>query len=223
LKELNVDCIDLYYLHRLYPKHTNITVEDTMEVFKELIQEGKIKYVGLSEAPPEIIRRAHKVTPLSAVQQEWSLIARDLEEDGGIVDTCKELGIAIVPYSPVARGFLSGAHQSQTPSDWRAQMPYLNEENLKDNVHVVKEIELMAKEKGVTLSQLSLAWVINQGNFVFPIPGTTKIKHLEENAKASEVILTVEERSKIADAASKIKGERGNESYMGTTFHAYKK
>ena len=125
--------------------------------------------------------------------------------------------------SPVARGFLSGAHQSQTPSDWRAQMPYLNEENLKDNVHVVKEIELMAKEKGVTLSQLSLAWVINQGNFVFPIPGTTKIKHLEENAKASDVILTVEELSKIADAASKIKGERGNESYMGTTFHAYKK
>ena len=218
LKELDVDCIDLYYLHRMYPKP--ITIEDVMEVYKELIEEGKIKYVGLSEAPPEVIKRAHKVTPISAVQQEWSLIARDLEEEGGIVDTCRELGIGLVPYSPVARGFLTGQYQDKPPADWRSGVPYMMEENLKENAVVVREIENLAKEKNITLAQLSLAWVINQGKDVFPIPGTTKISHLEENARAAQVELTHEEMTKIAAAAAKIRGERGNEGYMSMAYNA---
>jgi len=213
LKELGIETIDLYYLHRLYPK---FEIEDVMKVFKELVEEGKIKYVGLSEAPPEIIRRAHKVTPISAIQQEWSLIARDLEEKGGIVDTCRELGIGIVPYSPIARGFLT----AERP-EGRERFPYMSKDNLADNLKVIQEIEELAKKKGATISQLSLAWVINQGNDVFPIPGTTKINHLEQNIAAADVTLTKEELSKISEAAAKIKGERGNEDYMKRSFKAF--
>ena len=214
LKELGIETIDLYYLHRLYPK---FQIEVVMEVFKELIKEGKIKYVGLSEAPPEIIRRAHKITPISAIQQEWSLIARDLEEAGGIVDTCRELGIGIVPYSPIARGFLT----SQRPHAQGRDVPYMSKDNLDDNIKVIKEIEALAKQKGASISQLSLAWVINQGNDVFPIPGTTKIKHLEENIAAAKIKLTKEELAKISEAAAKIKGERGNEEKMKGSFRAH--
>ena len=213
LKELGIETIDLYYLHRLYPK---FEIEDVMNVFKELVEEGKIKYVGLSEAPPEIIRRAHKVTPISAIQQEWSLIARDLEEKGGIVDTCRELGIGIVPYSPIARGFLT----AERPQG-RERFPYMSKDNLADNLKVIQEIEELAKKKGATISQLSLAWVINQGNDVFPIPGTTKINHLEQNIAAADVALTKEELLKISEAAAKIKGERGNEDYMKRSFKAF--
>ena len=213
LKQLGIDTIDLYYLHRLY---SNFEIEDVMEVFKELLEEGKILYVGLSEAPPEIIKRAHKVTPISAVQQEWSLIARDLEEQGGIVDTCRELGIGIVPYSPIARGFLT----SEQPAG-RDRFPYMSKENLPDNLKVIQEIEKLAKDKGITLSQLSLAWVINQGVDVFPIPGTTRIKHLEENVAAAGVQLSSEELRKIGEAAAKIKGERGNAEYMKRSFQAF--
>ena len=116
-------------------------------------QEGKIKYVGLSEAPPVIIRRAHKITPISAIQQEWSLIARDLEEKGGIVETCRELGIGIVSYSPIARGFLTKDKPQK-----RGHFPYMSKDNLADNLKVIEEIETLAKEKGISLSQLSLAW-----------------------------------------------------------------
>ena len=214
LKELGIETIDLYYLHRLYPK---FQIEDVMEVFKELIEEGKIKYVGLSEAPPEIIRRAHKVTPISAIQQEWSLIARDLEAAGGIVETCRELGIGIVTYSPIARGFLT----SNRPSSQGRDVPYMSKDNLDDNIKVIKEIEELAKQKGATISQLSLAWVINQGNDVFPIPGTTKIKHLEENIAAAEIKLTKDDLTKISDAAAKIKGERGNAEKMKGSFQAH--
>ena len=213
LKELGIQTIDLYYLHRLYPA---FQIEDVMKVFKELIEEGKIKYVGLSEAPPEIIRRAHKITPISAVQQEWSLIARDLEKKNGIVDTCRELGIGIVPYSPIARGFLT----AERPSG-RERFPYMSNKNLPDNIKVIKQIEALAEEKGVTLAQLSLAWVLNQGKDVFPIPGTTKIKHLEENIAAANVRLTHEEVLQIGEAAAKIKGARGNEEYMKRSFQAF--
>ena len=213
LKELGIETIDLYYLHRLYAK---FEIEDVMEVFKELKEEGKIKYVGLSEAPPAVIRRAHKITPITAIQQEWSLIARDLEEKGGIVDTCRELGIGIVPYSPIARGFLT----SEIPSG-RDRFPYMSQENMPENVKIIQEIEALAKEKGVSLSQLSLAWVINQGGDVFPIPGTTKIAHLEENIAAADVNLTKKELTKIEEAASKLKGERGNEEYMKRSFKGF--
>ena len=121
----------------------------------------------------------------------------------------------------MARGFLAGQYQEQPPADWRSDVPYMRKENLEENAKIVKEIESLALGKGITLSQLSLAWVINQGSDVFPIPGTTKIRHLEENVEASRVALNKEEMARIADAASKIKGERGNERYMKMTYHAY--
>jgi len=219
LKRLQVDTIDLYYLHRMYA--SPIQIEDVIEVFAELVGEGKIKYLGLSEAPPNFIRRAHAIHPISAIQQEWSLIARDLEAKGSVVDTCRELGIGIVPYSPVARGFLSGQFQDKTPSDWRASVPYLLEENRGGNIQVIRNVEALAKGKDLTLSQLSLAWVMNQGDDVVPIPGTTKIKHLEENAMAVKVNLTKEEMNTISTAASHIKGPRGNKSYMSGAFQAH--
>ena len=220
LKELGIETIDLYYLHRLYAK---FEIEDVMEVFKELKEEGKIKYVGLSEAPPAVIRRAHKITPITAIQQEWSLIARDLEEKGGIVDTCRELGIGIVPYSPIARGFLTSEIPLPGSPGWgsRDRFPYMSQENMPENIKIIQEIEALAKEKRVSLAQLSLAWVINQGVDVFPIPGTTKIAHLEENIAAANVKLTKEEITKIEEAASKLKGERGNEEYMKRSFKAF--
>jgi aryl-alcohol dehydrogenase-like predicted oxidoreductase len=218
LQRLGIKTIDLYYLHRMYPDQE---IEDVMEGFKKLVQDGLIKYVGLSEAPPSYIRRAHVVTPISAVQQEWSLIARDLEEPGGVVDTCRELGIGIVPYSPVARGFLSGQFNSgDLPTSFKATIPYLKKENLKNNVTVAKRIESMAANKGLTLSQLSLAWVMNQGVDVVPIPGTTSFNHLEENVIAAHVKLTGAEMAEIANAASSIKGDRGDERYMSSTFRA---
>lgn len=215
LKELGIENIDLYYLHRLYPQ---FQIEDVMEVFKELIEEGKIRYVGLSEAPPEIIRRAHQVVPISAVQQEWSLVARDLEEEGGIVDTCRELGIGVVAYSPIARGFLTNERPQK-----RGHFPYMAQNNLEENLKVIEEIEKLAKQKDVSLSQLSLAWVMNQGHDVFPIPSTTNVKHLEENIAAANIKLTKDELSKLSEAANRIKGERGNEEYMKKTFKAFQK
>lgn len=218
LKRLGIQTIDLYYLHRMYPDQD---IEDVMVCFKELVDDGLIRYVGLSEAPPSFIRRAHSVTPISAVQQEWSLIARDLEEEGGVVDTCRQLGIGIVPYSPVARGFLSGQFNSgETPKGWRSTVPYLKQENLAQNVVVAKRIEAMASAKQLTLSQLSLAWVMNQGADVVPIPGTTSFEHLRENAMAAHVKLAKEEMEEIADAASNIIGERGDQRYMSATFKA---
>ena len=218
LKRLGIKTIDLYYLHRMYPDQE---IEDVMEGFKKLVDAGMIKYVGLSEAPPSFIRRAHAVQPISAVQQEWSLIARDLEDPGGVVDTCRELGIGIVPYSPVARGFLSGQfNDGDKPKAFKATVPYMKEENLKNNINVAKNIENMAASKGLTLSQLSLAWVMNQGIDVVPIPGTTSFDHLEENAMAAQVALSNQEMSDIANAANAIQGERGDERYMSSTFRA---
>jgi len=220
LKRLQVETIDLYYLHRMYP--SQFKIEEIMEIFADLVKQGKVKYLGLSEASPANIRRAHAVHPISAIQQEWSLIARDLEEKGGIVDTCRELGIGIVPYSPVARGFLSGKFQDKSPTDWRNNVPYLTEEHRADNVKIIKKIENLAKEKSLTLSQLSLAWVMNQGVDVIPIPGTTKIAHLEENAAAAKVKLTAEELNLISSTSSHIQGNRGNEAYMQRSFQGQK-
>ena len=124
-------------------------------------------------------------------------------------------------YSPVARGFLAGQHHDKPPEDWRSDIPYFLEENLKENATLVKQVESLASAKGVTLAQLSLAWVINQGADVFPIPGTTNLKHLEDNVNASNIMLTTEEAEKIASAAAKIKGDRGNERYMKMTYHAF--
>ena len=133
------------------------------------------------------------------------------------------LNLFLIPYiySPVARGFLAGQHHDKPPTDWRADVPYFSEKNLKENATLVQQVETLAAAKGVTLAQLSLAWVINQGSDVFPIPGTTNLKHLEDNVNASNIMLTTDEADKIACAAAKIKGERGNENYMKMTYNAF--
>lgn len=161
LQRLGVDCIDLYYFHRIHPKEV-VTLEETMEAMKELVDQGKVKRVGLSEASPEAIRRCHKIVPITAIQQEWSLFAYDLEEE--IVPLCKELGIGIVSYSPVARGFLTGVLKSSedVKSDWRATIPYLQEENIQENRKLLEKIQDIANKKGCTLSQLCIAWVMAQ-------------------------------------------------------------
>ncbi|PIM96990.1 Perakine reductase [Handroanthus impetiginosus] len=182
-----------------------------MGELKKLVEEGKIKYVGLSEASASTIRRAHAVHPITAVQNEWSLWSRDLEEE--IVPTCRELGIGIVPYSPLARGFFSSGPkliQNLSEGDFRKFFPRFQAENLEHNKQIYERITEMATRKGCTASQLALAWVHHQGDDVSPIPGTTEIENFNENIGALAVKLTLEEMSELESYASKdvVKGER---------------
>ncbi|KAH6778197.1 oxidoreductase superfamily protein [Perilla frutescens var. hirtella] len=207
LKRLDVDCIDLYYVHRI---DTRVPIEITMGELKKLVEEGKIKYIGLSEASVSTIRRAHAVHPITAVQIEWSLWSRDVEED--LIPTCRELGIGIVPYSPLGRGFLSvGPKLLENPSegDYRkAFFPRFYDENLESNNLIYEKICEMATSKGCTTSQLALAWVHQQGDDVSPIPGTTKIHNLIDNIGALSVKLTPEEMTQLSTLADNVKGER---------------
>ncbi|KAH6768345.1 oxidoreductase superfamily protein [Perilla frutescens var. frutescens] len=207
LKRLDVDCIDLYYVHRI---DTRVPIEITMGELKKLVEEGKIKYIGLSEASVSTIRRAHAVHPITAVQIEWSLWSRDVEED--LIPTCRELGIGIVPYSPLGRGFLSvGPKLLENPSegDYRkAFFPRFYDENLESNKLIYEKICEMAASKGCTTSQLALAWVHQQGDDVSPIPSTTKIHNLIDNIGALSVKLTPEETSQLSTLADNVKGER---------------
>ncbi|RWR74339.1 putative aldo-keto reductase 2 [Cinnamomum micranthum f. kanehirae] len=208
LKRLDVDCIDLYYQLRI---DTKIPIEITMGELKKLVEEGKIKYIGLSEASASTIRRAHSVHPITAVQLEWSLWSRDVEE--GIVPTCRELGIGIVAYSPLGRGFLSLGPKmvdSFSNDDHRKSLPRFQPENLKHNASIYERVTEMATRKGCTPSQLALAWVHHQGNDVCPIPGTTKIENLNQNIGALFVNLTPEEMIELESlgSADVVKGER---------------
>ncbi|XP_047947995.1 auxin-induced protein PCNT115-like [Salvia hispanica] len=206
LKRLDVDCIDLYYAHRI---DTRVPIEVTMGELKKLVEEGKIKYVGLSEASVSTIRRAHAVHPITAVQNEWSLWSRDLEEE--LVPTCRELGIGIVSYSPLGRGFLSLGPklvQNMLEGDWRKHFPRFNAKNLESNKVVYEKISEIATRKGCTPSQLALAWVHHQGDDVFPIPGTTKIDNINENIGALSVKLTLEEMTELSALADMVKGDR---------------
>ncbi|CAA3024741.1 probable aldo-keto reductase 2 [Olea europaea subsp. europaea] len=216
LKRLNIDCIDLYYAHRI---DTSVPIEVTMGELKKLVEEGKIKYVGLSEACASTIRRAHAVHPLTAVQMEWSLWSRDLEEE--IIPTCRELGIGIVPYSPLGRGFFSlGAKMVENLSegDFRKTCPRFQPENLETNKLVFERVSEMATRKGCTPSQLALAWVHHQGDDVCPIPGTTKIENFNQNIQALSVKLTPEEMAELESYASAnvVKGDR--HTYMASTW-----
>ncbi|KAL7081490.1 hypothetical protein ACP275_14G043100 [Erythranthe tilingii] len=214
LKRLGVDCIDLYYAHRI---DTRVPIEVTMGELKKLVEEGKIKYIGLSEASASTIRRAHAVHPITAVQNEWSLWARDVEEE--IVPTCRELGIGIVPYSPLGRGFLSVGPtliENMSEGDYRKKFPRFQGENLEANKLVYQRITEMAKEKGCTPSQLALAWVQHQGDDVIPIPGTTKVDNFNENIGALTVKLTSEEMSQLYALADIVKGDR--HVYMANTW-----
>lgn len=208
LKRLGIDCIDLYYQHRI---DTRVPIEVTMGELKKLVEEGKIKYIGLSEASASTIRRAHVVHPITAVQLEWSLWTRDVEED--IIPACRELGIGIVAYSPLGRGFFSAGPKmadSLSDQDFRKSMPRFQPENLEKNAVIFERVNEMAKRKGCTPSQLALAWVHHQGSDVCPIPGTTKIENFNQNIGALSVKLTPEEMAELESYASadSVKGDR---------------
>ncbi|KAF3968355.1 hypothetical protein CMV_007744 [Castanea mollissima] len=208
LKRLNIDCIDLYYQHRV---DTRVPIEVTIGELKKLVEEGKMKYIGLSEASASTIRRAHAVHPITAVQLEWSLWSRDVEEE--IIPTCRELGIGIVAYSPLGRGFFSSGSkflENLTDDDVRKFLPRFQLENLEHNKTIFERINEMAARKGCTPSQLALAWVHHQGKDVCPIPGTTKIENFNQNIGALSVKLTPEEMVELESFAAEdvVKGDR---------------
>jgi aryl-alcohol dehydrogenase-like predicted oxidoreductase len=200
LQRLGVDTIDLYYQHRVDP---DTPVEETFGALGELVAAGKLRYLGISEAAPDTIRRAHATAPLSAVQTEYSLFTRDVE-DNGVLATVRELGIGFVPYSPLGRGFLSGKIRSVEDfdaDDFRRTSPRFQGENFDANLRVLDEVVAIAKDKGVPPSQLALAWVLAQGEDMVPIPGTRRVANLEENVSALDVTLTADELSTIEKVA----------------------
>lgn len=201
LQRLGVDYIDLYYLHRRDPA---TPIEETVGAMAELVQEGKIRAIGLSEVNAETLRRAHAVHPITALQSEYSLWTRDPEE--GILQTCRELGIAFVAYSPLGRGFLTGqikSFEDFDADDYRRHSPRFQGENFEKNLQLVQKIETMAKQKGCTTAQLALAWVLAQGDDIFPIPGTKQLRYLEENIGAVRVQLTQEDLDEMEAIAPK--------------------
>jgi aryl-alcohol dehydrogenase-like predicted oxidoreductase len=202
LKRLRVDAIDLYYQHRVDP---DVPIEDVAGTVKELIQQGKVKHFGMSEAAAKTVRRAHAVQPVTAVQNEYSLWFREREKD--LLPTLQELGIGLVPYSPLGKGFLTGKIDENTSfdsTDFRNQLPRFNAENRKANQALVDVLGKIAQRKKATPAQLALAWLLAQKPWIVPIPGTTKLNRLEENIKAVEVQLTADDLSEIESAASKI-------------------
>ncbi len=208
LKRLGIDVIDLFYQHRVDP---DVPIEDTVGAMAALVKEGKVRALGLSEAGADIIRRAHAVHPISALQSEYSLWTRDPE--GEILDTCRELGIGFVPFSPLGRGFLTGKITSTADlaeGDMRRNLPRFEAENMAANMALVRLVEEMAADKGVTAAQLALAWVLAKGDFIVPIPGARKITHLEQNVAAADVTLTPEEIGRLDEllAPEKIAGAR---------------
>jgi aryl-alcohol dehydrogenase-like predicted oxidoreductase len=209
LKRLGVEDIDLYYQHRVDPK---TPIEETVGAMAELVKAGKVRYLGLSEASPATIRRAHKVHPITALQSEYSLWERHVEKE--ILPTLRELGIGFVPYSPLGRGFLTGKITDPSKlgkDDARAQrMPRFAEENFEQNLKLVERVEAIAARKGVTAGQLALAWVLAKGKDVVPIPGTKRRKYLEENAAAAEIKLSSAEVAELEAAvpAKEVAGER---------------
>jgi len=195
LKRLGLDHIDLYYQHRVDP---DTPIEDTVGAMAQLVREGKVRYLGLSEAAPATIRRAHRVHPISALQTEYSLWSRDPEDE--ILPTVRELGIGFVAYSPLGRGFLTGGikrFDDLPAGDWRRNMPRFQGENFEKNLDLVAHIEALARQKGCTPSQLALAWLLHRGDDIVPIPGTKRRKYLEENAKAVDVRLTPQDMAEI--------------------------
>jgi aryl-alcohol dehydrogenase-like predicted oxidoreductase len=215
LGRLGVDTIDLYYQHRVDPE---VPIEETVGAMKELAEAGKVRFLGLSEAAPETIKRAHAVHPISALQSEYSLFTRDPEDE--ILPTVRELGIGFVAYSPLGRGFLTGAWKSiedLPENDTRgARFPRFSEENFKKNVELADRIREIAAEKDATPGQLALAWLLHQGDDIVPIPGTKRRKYLEENAAAADVTLTQEDLRRIEEAMPKgsAAGERYTEQQM---------
>jgi aryl-alcohol dehydrogenase-like predicted oxidoreductase len=208
LQRLGVDHIDLYYQHRV---DKTVPIEETVGAMKELVEAGKVGHLGLSEASPETIRRAHAVHPITALQTEWSLWSRDAEDE--VLPTVRELGIGFVAYSPLGRGFLSGQIRSVddlAPDDFRRSNPRFQGDNFARNIDLVDRVEEIAREKGATPGQLALAWVIAQGEDVVPIPGTKRVRYLEENVAATELELTADDLARIEEAFPRaaVSGER---------------
>lgn len=220
LKRLGVDHIDLYYQHRVDPA---TPIEDTVGAMAAQVKSGKVRYLGLSEAPPEVIARAHKVHPITAVQSEYSLWTRDPED--GVLDTCRRLGIGFVAYSPLGRGFLTGAIKSPAdfaPDDYRRSSPRFTGENFARNLKLVSKVKQIAEAKGVTASELALAWLLAQGDFIVPLFGTKRRKYLEENAGAANVTLTRSDLAALEAAfpPGAASGPRYPEAMMALIKHA---
>jgi aryl-alcohol dehydrogenase-like predicted oxidoreductase len=212
LKRLGVKYIDLYYLHRVDPK---VPIEDTVGAMAVLVQQGKVRHLGLSEASPETVRRASAVHPIAAVQTEYSLWSRD--PDDALLPTLRELGIALVAYSPLGRGFLAGRFrtlQDLAPNDWRRGHPRFQGDNFAKNVAVVDHLRTLAREKGCTPAQLALAWILRRHDDVVPIPGTSSRERLQENAAAVNVRLTREDIASIEQISPQVAGIRYNEAMM---------
>jgi aryl-alcohol dehydrogenase-like predicted oxidoreductase len=205
LRRLNVDHIDLYYQHRVDP---GAPIEDTVGVLAELVQSGKVRHIGLSEAAPDTIRRAHAVHPVAALQTEYSLWTRDPEAE--LLPLTRELGIGFVPYSPLGRGFLTGQIRSRAdldPNDFRSQNPRFADENFDQNLRIVDEVRAVAGELGATPGQIALAWLLAQDDHIAPIPGTKRIERLEENAAADGVTLSASQLARL-NAIAPAAGDR---------------
>src|SRR3954454_13153204 len=214
LKRLGTDHVDLYYLHRVDPK---TPIEETVGAMGELVSEGKVRHLGLSEAAPDTIRKAHATHPITALQTEYSLWTRDPE--GEILPTVRELGIGFVPYSPLGRGFLSGRFKSPDEldeNDFRRHGPRFTGDALQQNLKLVAKVEELASEKGCTPGQLALAWVLAQGDDVVPIPGTKRRKYLEENLAAVDVELTPGDLERIDAEVARAAGDRYDRTAMAT-------
>jgi aryl-alcohol dehydrogenase-like predicted oxidoreductase len=214
LQRLGTDHVDLYYQHRVDP---SVPIEETVGAMAELVNEGKVLHLGLSEAAPETIRRAHAVHPITAVQTEYSLWTRDPEDE--VLPTCRELGIGFVPYSPLGRGFLSGRFKSPEEldeGDFRRTGPRFSGENLEANLRLAAKVEEIAAGKGITSAQLAIAWVLAQGEDLVPIPGTKRRSYLEQNAGAVDVELTNEDLSRIDAELPEAAGKRYDEAGMAT-------
>ena len=209
LQRLNVEYVDLYYQHRV---DKTVAIEETVGAMKELVEAGKVRHIGLSEASPETIRRAHAVHPVTALQSEYSLWTRD-PESNGVLDTVRELGIGFVAYSPLGRGFLTGQFRSPddfAENDFRRHQPRFQGENFHRNLDLVARVEEIAREKGASSGQLALAWVLSRGDDVVPIPGTKRRTYLEENAAAGAVELSDEDLQRLEEAfpARAVAGDR---------------
>jgi aryl-alcohol dehydrogenase-like predicted oxidoreductase len=217
LKRLGIETIDLFYQHRVDP---NVPIEDTVGAMAELVKQGKVRALGLSEASSETIRRAHAVHPIAALQSEYSLWTRDPEE--GVLDTCRELNIGFVPYSPLGRGFLTGTIRKADDlgaDDFRRQLPRFQAENFDANAALVASLEELAAEKGVTAAQLALAWVLNQGDDIVPIPGARKLHHLEQNAAAADITLSAAELAQLDEVipVAQVAGKRYSDASLAMT------
>ncbi len=221
LKRLGVETIDLFYQHRVDPR---VPIEETVGAMAALVSAGKVRALGLSEAGPETLRRAAKIHPIAALQSEYSLWSRDVERNG-VLATCRELGITFVPYSPLGRGFLTGAIQKLEDldaSDWRRTNPRFGEKALQANLRLVDTVKELASKKGSTPAQLALAWVLAQGNDLVPIPGTKRVRYLEENMGALNVKLTESDLKEIKSRFAQIEvvGERYAPDMMALVNHA---